>query len=216
MNLQFVVMTLRLVAGLALSLVIGATPALGQTVSGYPCGKVTAYTAPTTTTAGSVAIGTSTFQLAAGSVPDGGGIAVGLDRCLQGQRNAAGAFISAVTFIPMGVGACGTASAYTPSSTTTAGSITLTGSEGSVTLPVGPDVTLSPAQASGNHCYSLSVNAQGNAQVRAYSGPWEGGPVAPRQLPATSTAALSQGSATLVLASLAAAGALMALRLRRR
>src|SRR5438132_7499565 len=103
---------LQMVAVLAITL-LGATVALAADV---PCGTVTAYTAPTATTAGSVSIGTSTFVLAAGATAVGAPAgttpppaAIGFGTCINGPRNASGAF-TAFSFSPMNAGICGSVS----------------------------------------------------------------------------------------------------------
>jgi len=201
---------------------LGTSLAAAQTTrSGFSCGRVTAYNAPTANTAGSITLGTSRFDLAPGSAPDRP-IAVGPDLCVNGQRNAAGAY-SQFTVSPMAHGFCSPVTAYTPATATAAGSITFAppsyrDPEGSITtLTVAPGVTFTSEQVTGGQCFTTGVNAQGNPEVVRYSGPWDGGataPLASRQLPSTSVAS-TQAPVTLVLVALTAAGALIALARRR-
>jgi LPXTG-motif cell wall-anchored protein len=202
-----------LAAALALGL-LGSAPALAQAApSGYPCGRVNAYTAPTATAAGSITIGTTTFDLAPGSAP-ATPIAVGSELCIHGPRNAAGAF-TAFTVSPMGEGICATVVAYTPPTATAAGSITFdTPDNGRVTLSVRPGTTLSQEQVTGNQCFRTGVNAEGNAEVNAYLRPGEGAAPAPGQLPSTSTAPIT-AAAIAALTILVAGGSLVTLRRRR-
>src|SRR5438552_10162256 len=97
-------------AAVLLITLLRATLALAADV---PCGTVTAYSAPTATTPGSVAIGTSTFVLAAGATSVGAPAGttppqapIGFGACINGPRNASGAF-TAFSFSPMNAGLCG-------------------------------------------------------------------------------------------------------------
>ncbi len=170
---------LQLVAVLAVAL-LGATPALAADV---PCGTVTAYTAPTATAPGSITIGASTFVLASGATTVGAPTStppptapIGFGTCINGPRNAAGAF-TAFSFSPMNAGICGAVSGYQPATASAAGSITLTNGTTTApsTLPITAGVTLTPAQVTGNQCFTLGIDAQGSGQVTGYSGP-QGGP----------------------------------------
>jgi hypothetical protein len=148
-----------------------------------PCGTVTAYTAPSATAAGSVSLGTSTFVLLRGSGPtSGNGLSVGSSLCVIGDQDAAGAFIQ-FSVAPMGPGFCGVVAAHTPASATAAGSIAFA-TKPPVTVPVVAGVTFSAAQVSGDQCFRVVPDAQGTAQVTAYSGPRSG--VAPSATPGTS------------------------------
>lgn len=190
---------IALLAGtLIVASVITTTTAVGQTPNGYPCGRVTAYTGPTANSAGSITIGTSRFALASGSVDRE--IAVGSDICIDGPRDAAGAY-TRVTVRPMAEGTCGTVTSYTPASPTNPGSITLASTAGTFTLPVAPGVLLTSDQIAGGQCFTVGVNAEGNAQVVRHSGRWEGAsaptPTA-RQLPSTSVAIAASAPGTAV------------------
>jgi hypothetical protein len=168
------------IAAMVVVVLLGATPAFAADV---PCGTATAYTAPTATTQGSVTIGASTFVLAAGATTVGAPAGstpqqppIGFGTCINGPRDASGAF-TAFSFSPMSAGICGAVSGYVPASATATGSITVTnGATAPSTLPVATGVTLSPAQVTGNQCFTLGVDAQGTGQVTGYAGPQGGGP----------------------------------------
>lgn len=201
-----------LVAFLTLALIGPAALVSAQTANGYYCGRVTAYTAPTSTTAGSIKIGTSTFQIAAGAAAERQ-ISVGQDVCLQGDRNASGAYTK-LTVIPMGHGACGAASSYVAPTATQAGRITLTSVEGAFVFGISPGTTLTATQVTGNHCFRLGVKADtGDAEINAYSGPWDA--PRPSQLPSTSTGS-EPGRWPEVAGSALALSLIVLLRQRRR
>jgi len=180
----------RVVAALTLFL-LGAMPALAQSSpAAFVCGNVTSYTAPTATTEGSIGIGTTTFVLRAGSIHSGNTpppVAVGSVTCVDGRRDASGAFTSfGIAFITMPQ-ICGPVTAFTPASATGRGSITIATGQISPTLPVRAGVSLSSAQTTGSQCFQWAVSsADGNAEVVSYVGPFASAP-APGQLPSTST-----------------------------
>lgn len=179
-----------ILASVLVWMALGAQTATAQSAGAFPCGRVTAYAAPTATTAGSITLGTSRFELAPGSAPERE-ISVGSDLCLEGQRNATGAF-TRVTVIPMGPGVCGNVVAYSAPTATAAGSITLSSAAGTFRILVAPGVSLSREQTSGGQCFGWRVNGDGNAEIFRYSGVWEGAAAAPSGsgggLPSTSVA----------------------------
>lgn len=194
------------IAILTLALLGPAALAAAQTANGYSCGRVTAYTTPTATTGGSIRIGTSTFQLAAGATAERQ-IGVGQDVCLQGDRNASGAY-TRFTVIPMGEGTCGAASSYVAPTSTQPGRLTLTSVDGALLFGIAPGTEFTASQVTGRHCYRLGVRSDtGDAEINAYVGPWDAPTTpGPSQLPSTSTApALGswQGVATALLAAAA-------------
>lgn len=197
-------------------LALGAWPAAAQTVTTYPCGRVTAYTAPTAITPGSITLGTSRFELAPGSAPERE-FAVGSETCIDGERNATGAY-TRVTLTPRALGVCGVVTAYSAPTASAPGSITLTSAGGAYTLPVSAGVTLLQAQVTGGQCFGIGVNAQGNAEVLRYIGVWDGPPrpsATPRGLPSTAVAATdavprSDGNTYGPTLSVAAGGAAVA------
>jgi hypothetical protein len=184
---------------LAVALTLGSTPALAADI---PCGTATAYTAPTSTTAGSVTIGVSTFVLAPGATSVGAptGTApqpppIGFGTCINGPRNAAGAF-TAFSFSPLNAGICGAVSGYVPASASAAGSITLTnGTTAPSTLPIAAGVSLASAQVTGNQCFALGTDGRGSGQVTGYispqgSAPATGVPAPSAPAPTTSTSSV--------------------------
>lgn len=212
----------------------GHAAALAVTPSAFPCGRVTAYTAPTATTPGSITLGMGRLELAPGSAPNRD-IATGSDLCLDGTRDASGRFTQ-VAVAPMAQGTCGVVTAYTPASGATGGSLTLTAGDFSYKLPVASGTTLTGEQTTGDQCFGIGVNGQGNAEVVRYSGPRQGAPAAtaapaaaasrlpttaaaPAQAPAAApeTALMSPALTFGVLALLAAiATSLIVVRARRR
>src|SRR5256885_5397554 len=156
---------LALVASVLVQLAVALTLGAPAFAADTPCGTATAYTAPTSTNPGSVTLGASTFVLASGATTVGApaGTApppapIGFGTCINGPRNAAGAF-TAFSFSPLNAGICGAVSGYVPASASAAGSITLTnGTTAPSTLPIAAGVTLSPAQVTGNQCFALGVD----------------------------------------------------------
>ncbi len=137
----------------------------------FPCGTVTAYVAPSATAAGSVALGTASFALAAGSGPiTNAPPTVGSSICVNGDRSAEGVFTQ-FSISPMGEGICSTVLAYTPASATTPGTLDFGTPRPPVRIPVANGVTFTPAQVSGDQCFRVVPDAGGTAQVTAYIGP---------------------------------------------
>lgn len=197
---------IALAAGIAGALFFAAAgPASAQPASaGFVCGRVTAYSAPTGTADGSIRIGTTTFVLRAGSIASQPPpISVGSDTCLDGRRDASGAFTSFGITLTGNAQICGPVAAFTPATATAPGSITITVGQVPPTLSVRQGVTLSPAQTTGSQCFQWAVNsADGNAEVVGYVGPASGAaPV--NQLPSTSTSA-PENTGAVVLSLLGA------------
>ena len=172
---------------------IAAVPALAESAPPvFPCGRVTAFTAPTATAAGSIQLGTTTFVLAAGSLPSPPPpIAVGAITCLSGEQNAAGEFLATMNLV--GDTVCGTSTAFTAASATQTGNVTLMGKR-SVIIPVRAGASLSGAQVGRDQCFTFGFNATGDAEIVGFVGPVPTanvpGPTAravPGQLPNTST-----------------------------
>lgn len=109
------------------------------------------------TTAGSIRIGGSIFQLAAGATAERE-IGVGQDVCLQGDRNASGAY-TRFTVIPMGEGTCGAASSYVAPTSNQSGRVTLTSADGAFVFGIASATTFTASQVTGSHCYRLGVKA---------------------------------------------------------
>lgn len=173
-----------------------------QSASGaFPCGRVTAFTPPTATSTGSITLGTNTFVLAAGSLPaPPPPIAVGALTCLSGEQNAAGEFLATTTLV--GDTVCGTVTAFTPATASSAGSITMTAGRRTVTIPVRTEITLASSQTTGTQCFTFGFNAAGNAEVTGSAATQ----TAPSQLPSTSTSSDAPGGAAAVLVLLMALG----------
>ena len=216
---------------LALTLVLAnVAPSAAQVARTDAFGRVLAYTAPTESASGSITIGTRTFTLAPGSATPASSVnpppqvTLGSDVWFSGERNAAGA-LTTFSVKPM-TSICGIVTAFTPSTATSRGSITI-GQTAPVTLPVAAGLTLSQAQVTGNQCFTLAVDAQGDGQVVAHVGPPQGGPAGttpaaaasptpgtPRELPSTSTQP-GFGAVFAVVATAALATGALGLRRRR-
>ena len=136
----------------------------------FPCGTVTAYTAPTASRAGSVSLGTAAFVLLPGSGPTNATqLTVGSSLCLNGDQDGAGAFAQ-FSISPMGEGICSVVSGHVPATATTAGSLDFA-TKLPIRLPVAPGVTFSAAQVSGDQCFRVVPDAQGTAHITAYLRP---------------------------------------------
>ncbi len=143
----------------------------------FPCGRVTALTAPTATAAGAITLGTTTFELAPGSWTNPPPpIAIGTVSCLSGEQNAAGQFLAQAVLVADAV--CGTVTAFTAASAAARGSITIMGKR-SVNIPVRAGVTLSAAQTSGSQCFSFDFDAAGNTEIVGFAGAVPSAPAAP-------------------------------------
>ena len=188
--------TTAVLAVAVVALLLSGTQAIAQQLQaqvGYPCGRVTAFAAPSSTSEGSITIGTRTFVARAGSLPNPPPpIAVGATLCLTGQLDASGAFTS-LTASTFGDSLCGAVVAYTPPSATASGTITIR-TNVEWTLPVRASTSLSSAQTTGNQCFKYELNAQGNAEIVSSAGAPQtvtGTPQPPSaaasQLPSTST-----------------------------
>ncbi|HEX6509620.1 MAG TPA: hypothetical protein VF221_18480 [Chloroflexota bacterium] len=119
------------------------------------CGTLSAYTAPTASSAGSIMLNGQTYLIALGTAVGGSGALVtGGTYCLTGSLNAGGQLISGtITAVVLGpVNVCGVVTAYTLATSTNAGSITIGGQSyaiapgvtltGSALLSSGPNPTL--------------------------------------------------------------------------
>lgn len=203
-------------ATLAIGLVAGSTPAAAQEI-GFTCGRVTAFTPSTATADGSITIGTRTFVIRAGAMPNPPPpVAVGTDYCV-GEVDAAGS-LNPFRANPFSDTVCGAVVGSGP------GTLTVRTNR-EWTFPVRAGVTFTATQLSGSQCFRTAVNAQGNAEVIAYVGtePTGGAPGGttappPRQLPSTSTSTSTSVPAApnlLFIGSLMALTSLLAFRGRR-
>lgn len=220
--------TTAVLAVAVVALLLRGTPAMAQQVQvGYPCGRVTAYAAPSSTSDGSITIGTRTFVARAGSLPNPPPpINVGATVCLTGQLDASGAFTS-LTASTFGDTLCGAVVAYTPPSAAASGTLTIR-TNAEWTVPVRAGASLTSAQTSGNQCFKYELNAQGNAEIVSAAGAPQSGTGTqqpPSQLPSTtSTGTTAPAPAdqtdvnrlTLLAAILLIAAVVAALALRRR
>lgn len=137
----------------------------------WPCGTVAAYVAPSASAAGSIALGTANFVLAAGSGPTTGAApSVGSSLCVNGEQNAQGVFTQ-FSNSPMGEGICSTVLAYTPASGATPGTLDFGTPKPPVRIPIASGVTFTSAQVTGDQCFRVIPDAEGTAQVTAYRGP---------------------------------------------
>lgn len=128
------------------------------------CGKVDAFQAATATAPGSITIGGQTFSIATGTTLDGqGSVVVGGQYCLSGRLNGSGQLqdgqIAARLTGTASVKICGTVSAFTAATGTSAGSITV----GGQTFIIAQGATLTgPNIALGsNYCITFDTNAVG-------------------------------------------------------
>jgi hypothetical protein len=196
---------------LALFALPGGSALAEITFTGFPCGRITAFTPPTATTAGSIRIGTTTFVAVPGSLPNPAPpLDVGAVICLTGKLDANGAFVSLEAGTLGERVVCGRVAGSTSSSATAPGTLTLV-TNATWILPVGAGVALTPAQTTGSQCFKFEVNAQGNAEIVGYRGPVSGG----GQLPSTSTDdgnSMPASALVVVLATALIAGVLWRLR----
>lgn len=121
------------------------------------CGTVTAYTAATATTPGSITIGGVTLPIAAGATISGqGNITVGASLQLTAQLNVAGQITSqsSVTVSSCtGSGVCGTVTAYVAPTATASGSVTV----GGVTILLLPGTALGNVTIGSQLCVNVPV-----------------------------------------------------------
>jgi hypothetical protein len=128
------------------------------------CGVVSAYTAATASSAGSITVGGQTIPIAAGTPIDGSGlITLGTDLCLNGTLDGSGQLV-----VPSSVSAgataslsvCGVVTAYAAATASTPGSITI----GGRTIPIAAGTSLSGSglvTIGANLCLNGSLNASG-------------------------------------------------------
>jgi hypothetical protein len=189
---------------------VSVTPASAQTTTPpvLACGRVVAFTPPTATAAGSITLGTTTFSLKAGSLPNPAppNLVVGAIVCMD--ENPAGEILAQTTLV--GDTVCGQLTAMT------AASVTLQGNRTRI-IPVRQGTSLASAQLGANECFTFAINAAGNAEIVGFGGPAPTLTTAPGQLPSTSTAAEPNLTVPLSLVlGLSVLAALLALRKRLR
>lgn len=141
------------------------------------CGVVTAYTAASAISPGSITIGGQTFSIAPGTVLSGN-IQVGANLCLSATTNPSGQ-IGGGSATPnpnpapptTPVNACGIVTEYTPATSSSPGSITI----GGQTFSIAPGTTFGPeVQVGASLCFTLPVTPGGQI-----SGPAPGSPAIP-------------------------------------
>ena len=126
------------------------------------CGVVTAYTAATAGTPGSITIAGQTFSIAPGTVLSGN-IQVGADLCLAAITNPSGQIVGGLAIpnpnIPTTpVNACGLVTQYTPATSFSRGSITIGGQTFSIAAGTRFD---SEVQVGASLCFTLPVTPGG-------------------------------------------------------
>jgi hypothetical protein len=129
------------------------------------CGAVTAFTAATSSAAGTVTIGGATVPIATGATVSG--VSMGATICLQPTLNASGQITAAtVSSTPT---FCGAVTAFTAATATAAGTITIAGA----TFAIAPGTTFTGATiATGaNACIAGTFNAAGQFVAGAVTVP---------------------------------------------
>jgi LPXTG-motif cell wall-anchored protein len=179
------------------------------------CGALGAYYAPTATADGSIVIGSRTHPIVRGAQESS------LDpvarqtgaACITGHVTDMGAFMDYGAG-PMVSSACGTVRIYNAPTAIADGSLSL-GAASSFPLPIPRGTTLPADSASGYRCFSISLNAAGDAVVtgRVAEPTVEVGTAPqvsrPQSLPSTGT---SSGALIFVLGSLLLAAGAAVLR----
>jgi hypothetical protein len=145
-------------------LVVPSSVSVGATTSISVCGVVTAYTAATASSAGSLTIGGQTIPIAAGTNINGSGlIQVGANLCLNGTLNASGQLVPPASVAVDGslsVSLCGVVSAYTSATASAPGSITI----GGQMIPIAAGTSLAGSgfiSIGANLCLNGTLNASG-------------------------------------------------------
>lgn len=165
------------IAALMLAALVLSGASLAAERIGY-CGVVKAYTAATQASDGSVTIGSRTVAIAAGTQNQGTHEpTVGQKRCVMGETDAQGRFVVLSVEASLIDSACGEVLAFTPATSANDGSLTLqVAARPPVTYVVPAGTQLPPDTSSGQHCFSLDVNAAGDAIVTGIAPtPPEGG-----------------------------------------
>lgn len=143
------------------------------------CGTVTAYTAVAGSAAGSITIAGFTITIAPGASIVGVTITSGGFYCVQATFNSAGqitsATVAAVSVATPSVNVCGTVTAYTAATATTAGTITIGGG----TLPISAGVTFTGKTITTGSAFCLAgfFNTTGQLSAATISTPLSAAPV---------------------------------------
>jgi hypothetical protein len=140
------------------------TVTVNATTSLEVCGVVSAYTAATASTPGSITIGGQTIPIAVGTSIDGSGlITLGADLCLNGTLNASGQLVvpsSVSVEASTSISVCGVVTAYTAATASSAGSLTI----GGQTIPISAGTNINGSgliQVGANLCLNGTLNASG-------------------------------------------------------
>lgn len=215
---------------IALALVIMNASAAAAAGPLTYCGTVKSYQPASASGDGSIAIGSRTYPIAAGTAPSSAltaGSASG-DRCVSGEIDAAGRFIRIDSAHPYGaVGGsgvtatiCGTVADYRPPQGAQDGLLILQERGRETVVPQGTQLALAPGSSPGQRCFSGSLNSAGDAIVTGtapVTGP--GGSPQPTvaSLPSTSAAQSEthMGFIALIAALVAASLVLPAILSRR-
>ena len=165
-------------------LVVPSSVSAGATASLNVCGVVTAYTAATASTPGSITIGGQTIPIAAGTNIDGSGlVTIGANLCLNGSRNASGQLVppsSVAVNATSTVNVCGVVSAFTPATASAPGSVTI----GGQTFSIAPGTTLGFSPQAGQVlCAELVLAPPGGSGVGGPGGSGAGVIVGGESLP---------------------------------
>lgn len=162
------------------------------------CGVVRAVTAPTSTEAGYVTLGTRIFQLDMSTRIDVSLLPIGEPRCVGGPTARSQIFVDGTAVSPVPTSVCGRFRGATPATS----EFGLLGIGEDLVLKISPGTTLPPISDGSVICMGIALDAENDA---IYAGV--------RQLPGTSTAstpeplppAVVAGAMLVVLASVVAA-----------
>lgn len=134
------------------------------------CGTVKAWIAPTDTQVGSIAIGTRTYSVNVGTRHGQTGFTptVGKDMCLFGGLDGQTAASHGATVIESPF--CGAVLAFSAPTASAAGSIAVL-QFAAATLAVPPGVDLGRPPPGARRCFTVGVDAAGDAVVRGRAGP---------------------------------------------
>lgn len=150
------------------ALAIPAQAAADQAVETSVCGRIAAFTAATATTDGTITIGSRPFVLRADALYSAMGgnriaLVVGNSVCLQGARDAAGAFLP-YTGIALPADFCGTVMSFSQATLSADGSVVVRDlGIARFAIPRGTDAGADPTGA--RACFRLGLDARGDAIV---------------------------------------------------
>lgn len=156
------------VALLVGALAIPAQAAADQEVETSVCGRIAAFTSATAATDGTITIGSRSFVLRADALYSAMGqnritLVVGNSVCLDGARDATGAFLP-YTGIALPVDYCGTVMSFSPATPSADGSVVVRDlGIARFVIPRGTDAGADPTGA--RACFRLGLDARGDAIV---------------------------------------------------